>query len=136
MRPPGNSKRAVQPVPAASESVEGLVLADAARRSRALRNNRLRCLDARLPQPATEGRGFGWVQPVIAQSLTGIHASVAVVVGQETRTGAGKLPNRPGKGDSIVAFVSCFKSSRWVNCRVRQRGLADGLRCIYKKSSR
>ena len=43
------------------------------RAAAAPRNDRLRCLDVRPPLPTTEGRGFGsgWVQPVIAQSLTG-----------------------------------------------------------------
>ena len=44
--------------------------------------------------------------------------------------GPGKVPGRPGERSSAVALVSCFKSSCEVDCGVRRRGLADGLRGI------
>ena len=131
-RPPRNPQRAVQPVLAAPQGVEGptlrKALAGCCCSCSSSGNDRLSRLNAALPQPAAQARGPRRVQPVVAQGLAWVHASV-VAVRQEA--GPGELSGRPRQRSSAVALVGCFKTH---SCRldggVRRRGLADGLRGI------
>ena len=91
------------------------------------RNHRLRRLDAGLSQPASQSRGPGRVQPVVAQGLPGIGAPI-VAVGQEGRPG--ELSGRAREGDAVVAFVGGLERSRRIDAGVGQRRLADGLRGV------
>ena len=74
-RAPGDAQRPIQPVAAAPQHVHGLVLRDAPRRGRCAvcgaRNHLLRGLDAAFAEPASQSRGPGRVQPVVAQGLPG-----------------------------------------------------------------
>ena len=109
----------------APQHIHRLVLRDASRRGRCAgggaRNHRLRRLDAGLSQPASQSRGPGRVQPVVAQGLAGIGAPV-VAVGQEGRPR--ELSWGPREGDPIVALI------RRIDAGVGQRRLADGLRGV------
>ena len=128
---PGDSERAVQPVAAAPQHVHGLVLRDAPHRCRrarrASRHDRLCGLNAALPHAASQRRGPGRVQPVVAQGLPGIAAPV-VAVGQEGWPG--ELSGGAREGDPIVALVRSLERSRRVQRGVGQRRLADGLRGV------
>ena len=131
---PRNPQHAVQPVLAALQGVEGPTLRKALTSCCSCSssgNDRLSRLNAALPQPAAQARGPRRVQPVVAQGLAWVHASV-VAVRQEA--GPGELSGRAGERSSTVALVGCFKRSCGVDCGVRRRGLADGLRGIGESS--
>ena len=130
---PGDAKGPVQPVAATPQGQHRLVLRHAPHRCRRARrtsrHDRLRGLNAALPHAASQRRGPGRVQPVVAQSLPGIGAPV-VAVGQERRPR--ELSGRPREGDSLVALVSGLERSRRVQRRVRHRRIAEGLRGVRK----
>ena len=92
MRAPGDPQRPVQPVLAAPQGVPGSALREALASCCGSRSSagddRLRHLDARLPQPASERRGPRRVQTVVPQGLPWVHATV-VAVGQ--KGGPGEL---------------------------------------------
>ena len=109
-----DAKGPVQPVAATSQGQHRLVLRHAPRRCRRTsRHDRLRGLNAALPHAASQRRGPGRVQPVVAQSLAGIGAPV-VAVGQEGRPR--EFSGRPREGDTLVALVSGLERSRRVQC--------------------
>ena len=126
----GPAQRAVQPVAAAPQGQHRLVLRDASHRCRrarrASRHDRLCGLNAALPHAASQRRGPGRVQPVVAQGLAGIGGCV-VAVGQEGRPGE---LSGAREGDPIIALVRSLERSRRVQRRVGQRRLADGLRGV------
>ena len=128
---PRNAKGSVQPVAATSQQIRRLVLGHAPRRRRSTSStsgdDRLGSLDAAFAEAASHCRGFWRVQSVVAQCLSRVHTSV-VRVGQKRRPR--ELSGGAREGDPIVALVSCFKSSRWVQGGVGQRGIANGLRGV------
>ena len=128
---PRYSQRAVQPVAAASQQIHRLVLRHAPHRCRrprrASRHDCLGSLDAALSHAASQCRGSGRVQPVVAQGLPGIHAPV-VAVGQKRRPR--ELSGRAREGDPIVALVGGLERSRRIQGSVGHRRIAEGLRGV------
>ena len=130
--PPGDSQRpASQSPPPRRASIVCLVLGHAPRRRRRTGSrtcdDRFSSLNATFAEAASERRGPRRVQAVVAQRLPGIHAPV-VAVGQEGRPR--ELSGGAREGDSIVALVGGLERSRRVQRRVRQRGIAEGLRGV------
>ena len=75
LRAPGDPQRPVQPVLAAPQGVPGSALREALASCcgsrRASGDDRLRRLDARLPQPASERRGLGAFKPSFLSACPG-----------------------------------------------------------------
>ena len=126
---PRDAQRAVQPVAAAPQHVhvwfsETLLVAAAAPAAAPAITVSAAWMPLSRSRPPRVG-GLGGSSPSLG--LAGIGAPV-VAVGQEGWPG--ELSGRAREGDPIVALVSCFKSSCWVQGGVGQRGLANGLRGV------